>query len=303
MQDSLLIPYDETADVLFKRGRVRPITTGLKIFDTDLPGGLKYGDVVELYGQANVGKTEFLYQLVASCVLPRKWKSFDIGGNDSGVVYFDNDYHFCMTRLVSILEFKIRSCIPPNSPPISTGELQDVLLEAMKNLHIFRCRDSLQFLASIQSLHVLLDHNPNIKLLLVDSISCFYWLNKYEEKEGARFQRQITSTLKRLLNSYTLLLFATKGTIAIPKEKEKDGSILHKEYLGVWDIVKYRVILSHPLPTKKDTKPPFIAKVVSPHATQATSNNNNTFVAPQQQATSTVTTYKYIVDETGLTLL
>lgn len=33
---------------------------------------------------------------------------YTIGGNEGGVIYFDNDYRFCMPRLISILEKRVR---------------------------------------------------------------------------------------------------------------------------------------------------------------------------------------------------
>lgn len=151
---------------------------------------------------------------------------------------------------------------------------------------------------------MLLDGEPNIKLLVIDSISSFYYLNKYEEKEGIRYQRQISRTLKRLANAYTLLVFATKGTLFPPKqqEKDKDGIIQHREYLGVWDIVKYRLILS-PSPSSKDhKKAPFIAKFASPQS-MSTSNTTTTTNATPHQISFTSTLYKYFIDDTGLVIL
>jgi hypothetical protein len=302
MQDNLA-PFDETADVLFKRGRVKPITTGLRIFDNDLPGGLKYGDVVELYGQANVGKTELLYQVVASCILPCTWRDIDVGGNGSGAVFFDNDYHFCMTRLIAILETKVRAAYSlhpaSQSNPLPSNDIQDIVLASLHRLHIFKCRDSLQFLASLQSLHILLDRETNIKLLAIDSISAFHWLHRYEDT--TKYQRQITHTVKRLANAYTLLLFATKGTSTVPKanDKDSDGSIIYKDYFANWDIVKYRLILTHSANKK------FIAKLASPPTIQQTNSNStsNTTTVHQASGPSVSVVYKYVIDETGLIVL
>lgn len=300
-------PYDETADVLFRRGREKPISTGLRMFDNDLPGGLKYGEIVELFGQANVGKTELLYQIIATCILPWRWRDIDIGGNNSGAVYFDNDYHFCMTRLVAVLESKIRSAYSTHpasqSAPLAVGDIQDIVLASLRRLYLFKCRDNLQFLASLQSLQVLLDKETNIKLLVIDSISAFHWLNRIEEKDGTRYQRQVSHALKRLTNSYSLLVFATKGPLSAPKEKDKDGVMVHTEYLSNWDIVKYRLVLA-PQANKK-----FIAKFASPIAqttSLSTANNTTTITATLPQQTPTINTsgiYKYLIDETGLHFL
>jgi len=297
-------PFDETAHALFKRGTVKPIATGLKLFDKDLPGGLKYGDVVEVYGQANVGKTEVILQILVNCILPKRWNGTDINGNESGVVYFDNDLHLSMPRLLAVMESRIRSSAR-NNRALTTDDIQQIALSSLHRLHIFNCKDLLQFLATLESLPILLESENNIKLLVVDSISCFYWPMRNEEREGPQLMKQIAAVLKRLLNSHSLLLFATKGTISQPEKygQDADGSIIHKSYLFNWDtLVKYRLILSHTHIQSKDKLTQFLAKLASPLSTPTTNNTNDNNNNTSNSATSTFI-YKYIIDNTGVVFL
>lgn len=41
-----------------------------------------------------------------------------IGGNEGGVIYFDNDYHFCLPRLISIIEKRVRDALTASSQNI-----------------------------------------------------------------------------------------------------------------------------------------------------------------------------------------
>jgi len=106
------IRYSETAEHLFKRGNTKPFPTGLRIFNDELPmGGMRPGDVVEIYGSSGTGKTEMLLSILAQCILPPMWEGIEIGGNGVGVIFFDNDQKFSIFRLMQIIENKIRNTI------------------------------------------------------------------------------------------------------------------------------------------------------------------------------------------------
>ena len=74
-------------------------------------GGMRPGDVVEIYGSSGTGKTEMLLSTLAQCILPPMWEGIEIGGNGVGVIFFDNDQKFSIFRLMQIIENKIRNTI------------------------------------------------------------------------------------------------------------------------------------------------------------------------------------------------
>jgi len=75
------------------------------------------GELVELHGRSNCGKTEMLYAAVLHVAMP---KSVDVsseldlstplylGGSDSGCLVFNFDYRFKMKRLETLLQHRIR---------------------------------------------------------------------------------------------------------------------------------------------------------------------------------------------------
>lgn len=105
------VRYSETAEQLFKRGNTKPFPTGIPIFNEELwsmGGGMRPGDVVEIFGASGTGKTEMLLSVLAQCILPPTWEGIDIGGNGVGVIFFDNDQKFSMFRLMQVIENKVR---------------------------------------------------------------------------------------------------------------------------------------------------------------------------------------------------
>jgi len=251
--------YEETALSLLKRARVHPFFSGVKLFELEVPAGLRTGEVIELYGASGVGKSELLLQVISSCILPRQWNDFTIGGHESGLLYFDNDYHFCMIRLVSILESRIKNTLASSSPPktMPANDIQQLILSSLTRFHLFRCKDSLQFIVTLHSLPTLLESEHNVKVLIIDSISSYYWLHKHEDRAGALHQQQICSLIKKLTSDHNLIVFGTKWVL-FAKQMDGDGFPSHKEYLHSWNsLVKYRVLLT----PSNDADAPLMAKI------------------------------------------
>uniref|UniRef100_A0A665U1R8 RecA family profile 1 domain-containing protein n=1 Tax=Echeneis naucrates TaxID=173247 RepID=A0A665U1R8_ECHNA len=170
-----------------------------RLFPED--GGPDHGEVVELYGMEGTGKTELLYHLLCRCVLPNA-----AGGLEVDVVFVDTDYSLDMLRLVSILE-----TLPTSSPLASSEEA--VLRSCLSRLLVVHCSSSSQLLLTLHFLETSLSSRPSLGLLLIDSISAFYWLDRCEG--GASLTKQeeklskCSELLDRLLRDYRITVFAT----------------------------------------------------------------------------------------------
>uniref|UniRef100_A0A1A8IY37 X-ray repair complementing defective repair in Chinese hamster cells 2 n=1 Tax=Nothobranchius kuhntae TaxID=321403 RepID=A0A1A8IY37_NOTKU len=147
-------------------------------------GGPDHGEVVEVYGAEGTGKTELLYHLLCRCVLPK-----ETGGLEVDVVFVDTDYSLDMSRLVSILDSKLSSGLSTCST--SAGSDEAVLRSCLSRLLVVHCSSSSQLLLTLHFLETTLSSRPSVALLLIDSISAFYWsdsseggasLSKREEK-------------------------------------------------------------------------------------------------------------------------
>ncbi|XP_007908018.1 DNA repair protein XRCC2 isoform X1 [Callorhinchus milii] len=159
-------------------------------------GLASHGDAVEFYGPEGTGKSEMLYHLVVSCILPEL-----AGGLQVEVLFIDTDYHFDMLRLVTILERRL---------PQGT---EDTVKGCLSRLYLVQCGGSTQLLLLLHSLEALVCSHPALCLLIVDSISAFYWMDRLSGGESINQQEaslcRCIEHLEKLLSEYHLVLVAT----------------------------------------------------------------------------------------------
>jgi len=163
-------------------------------------------------------------------------------------------------------------------PNLWTSREEDQLIqECLGRLTVFRCEDSLQFFASLQTADELIRNlraqqrqreqqqaaqeegrkkksgEGAVNVLVIDSIGAFHNADRYTESgaynySGRSRMNKVVATLRQLVNTHNLIVFAGKGA---PFGKLTQQSILnpaadpHQEYLGdAWEsFVKYRLIL------------------------------------------------------------
>lgn len=58
-------------------------------------------------GNHSTGRTEFIYQLILSTILPVSWGPISIGGCGQGAIYFDLDLKFSVIRFLELTKFKL----------------------------------------------------------------------------------------------------------------------------------------------------------------------------------------------------
>ncbi|KAG7525167.1 DNA repair XRCC2 [Solea senegalensis] len=166
-------------------------------------GGPDHGEVVEVCGPERTGKTELLYHLLCRCVLPKS-----AGGLEVDVMFVDTDYSLDMFRLVSIIDSRLTRALSP-----SAGSDEEVLRSCLSRLLVVHCSSSSQLLLTLHFLENSFSSRPGLALLLIDSISAFYWLDRCEG--GASFSKQeeklskCSELLGRLLRDYRITVFAT----------------------------------------------------------------------------------------------
>ncbi|KAG7222993.1 hypothetical protein INR49_029215 [Caranx melampygus] len=169
-------------------------------------GGPDHGEVVELYGPEGTGKTELLYHLLCRCVLPKF-----AGGLEVDVVFVDTDYSLDMLRLVSILDSRLNAALSTSSPSACSDEV--ALHSCLSRLLVVHCSSSSHLLLTLHFLETSFSSRPTLALLLIDSVSAFYWLDRCDG--GASFTKQeeklskCSELLGRLLRDYRITVFAT----------------------------------------------------------------------------------------------
>ncbi|KAJ8010667.1 hypothetical protein DPEC_G00077490 [Dallia pectoralis] len=168
------------------------------------------GDVVEFHGPEGSGKTETLLHLVSHCILPA-----DRGGQEVEVMFVDTDYHFDMLRLVTILEQRLGEDAIEEEGFAAASEEQ--VRACLARLYVVHCSTSVQLLLTLHHLENTFCSRPALCLLVLDSISAFYWLDRSGGGESVAKQeanlRKCSELLGRLLRDYRIVVFATAHAI------------------------------------------------------------------------------------------
>jgi DNA-repair protein XRCC2 len=129
--------------------------------------------VIEIQGGPASGKTHLLYHLVCNCILPAAY-----GGWNKAAVVYDTDLAFDVRRLQHILATRV-STHPSHSCP---DQVDSITTKAMRNLRLFAVSSSAELTASLLDLHTYHgDELPTseIAILAVDSLSAFYWEDRF----------------------------------------------------------------------------------------------------------------------------
>ncbi|CAG2236513.1 DNA repair protein XRCC2-like isoform X2 [Mytilus galloprovincialis] len=254
----------ETGAQLLARLGSRPSIQGIE--DTLFIDGPNVKDVYELYGVEGSGKTELLLSIVTSIILPKDWNGYNLNGANAGVIFIDTDYKFQILRLVNIMEKRIMGKTEHDkldtSKKTSSNDIEVLVKECLKKIMIVRCTSSFQLLVTLHSLESTISNNPDIAVIMIDSISAFYWIDRCNGGENIGAQetnmKHIVQQLSKLVKNYNLVLFATKAlnfkktnkeneskgdNCASPSEKKvlKDN---HAEFLckSWYKFVKHRLI-------------------------------------------------------------
>ncbi|KXN89923.1 DNA repair protein XRCC2, partial [Leucoagaricus sp. SymC.cos] len=152
----------------------------------------KRGDVIEVQGPAASGKSHLFYYLLINCILPPSYSSQIFNGWGKAAILLDADHKFNIQRFDQLLRSRLRRLLPGN-----TSMIEAVTTEALGRLHVFRPTSSHQLAATVQHLPMYLATNlpeEDLGILAVDSITAFYWPDRYilEEARAGNLTRPIT---------------------------------------------------------------------------------------------------------------
>ncbi|EGN94998.1 hypothetical protein SERLA73DRAFT_162620 [Serpula lacrymans var. lacrymans S7.3] len=154
------------------------------------PVSLKAGHVVEIQGPSSSGKSHVLYHILALSLL---------SSTDAAVVY-DTDHAFSIPRLRSVLLARLH--------------LQPRVDACLKRVHVFRPSSSLHLAASIRALpsyHARSIPHTRIALLILDSLSPFYWSDRFTAEE----HRAVPLTVESSTDTATARVNRTLHTVPL----------------------------------------------------------------------------------------
>ncbi|XP_034257529.1 DNA repair protein XRCC2 [Pantherophis guttatus] len=206
-----------------------------------------YGDVVEFHGLEGTGKTEMLYHLIARCILPKSR-----GGLEVSVLFIDTDFHFDMLRLITLLECRL-----------SYRGTEATMKRYLERFFLINCHSSSQLLISLHSLETMFLFHPSLSLLIIDSMSAFYWIDRANGGENLSLQeanlKRCVQVLQKLIKEHHLIVFATTQSLMQKSQNfgessektECDAASDYRPFLcKLWrQLVTHRIFFSrHPHP-------------------------------------------------------
>lgn len=121
------------------------------------------------------------------------------------VMFVDTDYHFDMLRLVTVLENRLAQ------------GTEETIKQCLGRLFLVSCNSSTQLLLTLYSLENLFCAHPSLCVLLLDSLSAFYWIDRSNGGESLTLQemnlKKCANFLEKLVTQHHLILFATTQTL------------------------------------------------------------------------------------------
>ncbi|XP_023348317.1 DNA repair protein RAD51 homolog 3 [Eurytemora carolleeae] len=137
------------------------LSTGCTGLDQLLKGGLEYGKITELYGEAGVGKTCFILDLAVR-----------LAAGDCNTVILETEGKLSTPRLKQIID---------NFSSDTSTSSSDSLLD---RIWIRKCRSQQELISSIYLLPIFIKNKGNVKAIFVDSIA---FLFRYTEDKEDQF--------------------------------------------------------------------------------------------------------------------
>ena len=276
--------YDETALSLVTRLTVRPVRTGLAFLDRELGktshGGLVPGQALQMVGRSLSGKTEMLYQMALSAVLPRKFDGLRFGGQDVSILLIDLDLRFSCQRLQDLLAYRVAEAMRDREisgagslvGPAATAtaqfldsakyaQLRDIVME---RIVVADCGTGSELLEAISQAGKVVDAQAELgravgsppaplRFIFVDNITAVYW------QEDARaptvknvFYDKLAAALRGVMHKHDLVAVLTSGVIfrkqALGIEQKLSCDLMLG---GKWaSFITHKVVLreNHPRP-------------------------------------------------------
>ncbi|XP_055623183.1 uncharacterized protein LOC129769417 [Toxorhynchites rutilus septentrionalis] len=183
-------------------------------------GGPSKGELVEITGETNSGKSCLILELIAKIILPK-----NCGGQAVGAVFINCDNNINMARLLNIMEKHIVNCSTPANQNTDRREIQRIREESFSRLTIITCYTLDEFELSMLTLSDLFVKNPHNVFLLIDSIVAFYW-SRCTEKNLIRmdtYLKLLHNKLKKMCRENKVVIIYTKPSYFGAGRKQKAG--------------------------------------------------------------------------------
>ncbi len=163
-----------------------------------------------------------------NCILPHEIGSALLGGWNRVAVVYDTDSTFDICRFRALLRYRITTLLPPDG----SDAAEEIIINSLSRLQIFRPASSSELAMSLlhlEDFHATNAHlrDSEIALILVDSLSAFYWTDRFTSEQfrghqdaGSMVQplQQVRAALERIRSLYDCVVVYTSWRLP-PRSK------------------------------------------------------------------------------------
>lgn len=196
-RDKLDMGFESATVLLEKRNSVLKISTGHKEFDAMLGGGFESGSISECFGEFGSSKTQIGQVLAVQVQVPK-----ERGGPGGKAIYIDSEGAFRPERIMQLAK---GASLDPE--------------EALKNIKVARAFNSDHQMLLAEKTEDLLKKDPDIKLIVVDSLTSHFRADFVGRGQLADRQQKLNKhmhTLMRIANQYNVCVYVTNQVMAKP---------------------------------------------------------------------------------------
>ncbi|XP_025819482.1 DNA repair protein XRCC2 homolog isoform X2 [Panicum hallii] len=191
---------------------------------------LRPGNVVEIAGPSNSGKSHLLLMAAVQCILPKEWEGIYIGGLGKSVMYLDLDCRFDVLRLAQIL----RKRIAEGSAHLRNGDLEKdgtkdefqssfenaLFSDCMQRFLYARCHNSSEITAALKTVQSQSRSEVlglGIYFVMIDSIGAFYWIDRASQPAGENKGKSLQSVTETVIHEIRKFLQLQPALVLVTK--------------------------------------------------------------------------------------
>ncbi|KAJ3007097.1 UNVERIFIED_CONTAM: DNA repair protein rad51c, partial [Siphonaria sp. JEL0065] len=194
------------------------LPSGSSQIDGLFKGGFPTGQVTELCGPPGVGKTQFGMQMCVNVQLVK-----GENGQEGEAVYIDTEGSFSVERVAEIATASIQRRVPGYTPEEQESQLNALLTK----IHVFRVHDHIEQIALLNQMEGVVQQNPRIKLIILDSIAFHFRQGFGDMGLRSRLLSSSAQILRKLAGTYSIcVLVVNQMTTKVVKVGTQEHSTL-----------------------------------------------------------------------------
>lgn len=139
--------------------------------------GPNRGEMIEISGESNVGKSMLLLEFMAKAIIP-----VNHGGKGANVYFIDlsGNFHIFTLRTMlekHILHHKMIVSVSVDTEDVVIDDVQSIIEKSMENLILFKCFSGDELERILVDIEYTIAENVEVSMLAIDSLGTYYWLD------------------------------------------------------------------------------------------------------------------------------